>query len=104
MKKTYHSVEGGRIPKTGAPVVQVNFRAERPMLRDSQDKVEFWEGDTRYYRIHGKTFDADTHDRLMGVGNIKPRVLSKGEERSVERLRYRDGREYIAKKRAAKKK
>jgi hypothetical protein len=55
----------------------IEFHAERPLLRDSKDKKEFWQSNTRYYLIDGKTFDADTHDKLMGKSRVKAEVLPK---------------------------
>lgn len=56
----------------------ITFQAERPQHTLSKDRVMFMDGDTRMYSIGEKTFDADTYDRMFGIGGTKKTVLPKG--------------------------
>lgn len=56
----------------------VVIRAERPQHTLSHDRVEFFLDETRFYHIGEKDFDAETYDKMFGIGKIKPAILPKG--------------------------
>lgn len=54
----------------------VNFFPERPKQVENKNKEEFVMGTIRFYKIDGKTFDADTYDKMFNresaIGKVKP--------------------------------
>lgn len=54
----------------------VNFLPERPKQVENKNREEFVMGTIRFYKIDGKTFDADTYDKMFNrestIGKVKP--------------------------------
>lgn len=65
-------------PHAGKRHSTVEIRAQRPQHTLSNDRVEFFLDDTRMYHIGEKDFDADTYDKMFGLGKAKVTVLPKG--------------------------
>lgn len=70
-----------------------NFLADRPKQVEDKDHLEYWEEDTRYYRMKdGKIFDADIYDKTFSreaaMGKVK---AVKGQyDRASQNRTYKD--------------